>query len=117
MEERRRFTRIVCNEKVLVGFGDITVKAKLLNVSINGALVEFENDFTSKPGDILKITLPLNNSNILLQFGSKVVHQRENLVGVKFIHFDLDTMIHLRSFIEARAKNLEGVAEEFAYLV
>ncbi len=116
MEDKRRFTRIVCYEKVLVVFGGVKIPAALMNISLDGALIEFQNDVAFGPDDIFEINLPLNNSNILLQFGTKVVHRRNNVAGVKFIHVDLDTMIHLRSFLEARSGNLEQVADEFAYL-
>jgi len=56
-------------------------------------LLEFENDVILQHDDILDITFPLNNSDIELQFGSKVRHVRNNIVGVKFIRIDLDTEV------------------------
>jgi c-di-GMP-binding flagellar brake protein YcgR len=115
MEERRHFNRITCEEMVLVGFDGSIVRAQLLDISLKGALVEFENDVKFQHGDILDISFTLDNSVIVLQFGSKVMHRSNNVVGVKFVHIDLDSMIHLRSFIEARSTDPEQVAKEFEY--
>jgi c-di-GMP-binding flagellar brake protein YcgR len=115
MVERRQFNRVTCEEKVLINFDGSIIRAKLLDISLKGAMVEFENDVTFQHGDVFNITLSLDNSDIVLQFGSKVMHRSHNVVGVKFIHIDLDSMIHLRSFIEVRSPDPEQVAKEFEY--
>ena len=51
----------------------------------------------------------------MLQFESKVMHRSNNVAGVKFIRIDLDSMIHLRSFIEARTMDPEQVVKEFEF--
>jgi c-di-GMP-binding flagellar brake protein YcgR len=115
MEDKRRFNRVTCEEKLLVCFDGSSARAQLLDISLKGALVEFENDVSFQLGDILDITLTLDNSDIVLQFESKVIHRNNNLAGVKFIRIDLDSMIHLRSFIEARTMDPEQVIREFDY--
>jgi hypothetical protein len=115
MEDKRRFNRVTCEEKLLVCFDGSSARAHLLDISLKGALVEFENDVSFQLGDILDITLTLDNSDIVLQFESKVIHRNNNLAGVKFIRIDLDSMIHLRSFIEARTMDPEQVIREFEY--
>lgn len=99
MEEKRRFIRVACKEKVLVELNNHMVSATLINISLNGALVEFENDMTFQQGDRWKIALPLVTSDITLRFGAEVFHRSDTMAGVKFVHTDLDTMIHLRSLI------------------
>jgi hypothetical protein len=115
MEEKRRFNRVTCEEMLLVRFDGSSTRAQLLDISLKGALVEFENEVSVQLGNILDITLTLDNSDIVLQFESKVIHRNNNVVGVKFIRIDLDSMIHLRSFIEARTMDPEQVIREFEY--
>jgi len=115
MEERRRFNRVTCEEKVLVCFDGGIIKANLHDISLKGALVEFENDVPFQLGDILNISFTLNNSDIVIQFRSKLMHRSNNMIGVKIIQIDLDSMIHLRSVIEARSADPEQVAKEFEY--
>jgi hypothetical protein len=100
----------------LVSFDDGIIRANLLNISLKGALVEFVDRVSFQLGDILNITFELNDLDIALQFRSKVMHYRYNIVGVKFIQIDLDTMIPLCIFIEARSMDLEQVVKEFEYL-
>jgi c-di-GMP-binding flagellar brake protein YcgR len=115
MKEERRFNRVTCLEKLAVGCNGNIIRAKLLDISLKGALVEFENDVTFQNGEMLDIALSLDNSDIVLQFGSKVMNRSDNVAGVKIINIDLDSMIHLRSFIEARTMDPEQVAKEFEY--
>ena len=116
MGEKRRFDRVTCDENVFAVIDGSLFTAKLQNISLTGALIEFEDNVTLQHDDILDITFPLNNADIELQFGSKVRHVKSNIVGVKFIRIDLDTMTHLRSLIEARTADLEQVQNEFGYL-
>ena len=52
MHEKRRFNRVTCLEKLAVGFDGNIIRAELLDISLKGALVEFENDVTFQNGDI-----------------------------------------------------------------
>ncbi len=84
MEEKRRFNRMQSEVKVLVAFEDCIVEAELVNTCLNGALVAFENIVKLQIGDILDIALKLGNSDVVLQFESKVMHRTNNVAGVKF---------------------------------
>lgn len=117
MENKRRSKRVTCEERVLVGFDGSIVKAQLLDISIKGAFLEFENDVTFQHGDLLNITLLSDNSDVIIQIESEVMHRNNNLVGVKFINIDLNSIIHLRSFIDIRSMTMEQIAEETEYLL
>ena len=117
MENKRQSKRVTCEERVLVGFDGSIVKSGLLDISMKGALLEFENDVTFQQGDIFDITLWSDNSDVIIQIESEVMHRNNNLVGVKFINIDSDSIIHLRSFIEVRSLTLEQIAKETEYLL
>ena len=117
MEGTRRFTRVQCNNKAIVEINNIvTVEANLLNISLNGAYFELKHDYIFQKGDKWQLKFNLPNTDINLEFKVEVVHSQNNLVGVKFVHIDIDTMIHLRSLMEARTANPQQIADEFAYL-
>jgi hypothetical protein len=80
-------------------------------------LVEFETDIAIEKGDTLQLTFHLGNTEIILQFRTEVVHCHKNRVGMKFVETDLDTMIHLRSLIEARTMDPEKVRDELGFLI
>jgi hypothetical protein len=117
MEEKRRFKRVPCNEKIFVEFDDEHMYiGKLLNLSLNGALIELGTDTCFKIGDIWHLTFKLENSKIFLQFRAEVVHHRNNQVGVKIVHIDVETMLHLRSLVEARTSEPEQIGKELEFL-
>jgi len=115
MSTRRRFSRIKCVEKSTVETGLGTSEVDLLEISLKGALVEHPADFPVGPGDDWKLSFRLNQSEIVLRFKARVIYCRGNLAGVKFVEMDLDTMIHLRSLMEARTANPDQVRDELAF--
>jgi len=117
MSSQRRFSRVKCVEKCIVDTGSGTVEVMLHDISLKGALVEHAGDLSIEIGDRWKLFFQLNHSDIILQFDVQVVHCRDNQAGVKFIEMDLDTMIHLRSLMEARTVNPEQVRHELAFLM
>jgi hypothetical protein len=99
MEEKRQFSRVACEENIIVKFGKDCILTNLLDISLNGALFEFDHDISIREGDIIHLALKLKNTDVILQFISEIVHSRKNLVGVKFVHTDIDTVINLRRII------------------
>lgn len=117
MSEKRRFSRIKCVEKCSVETGSGTIEVDLLDISLKGALVEHPPGLAAGPGDSWKLSFRLNQSEIVLRFDARVVHCRGNLAGVKFVEMDLDTMVHLRSLMEARTADPDQVREELGFFV
>ncbi len=113
----RRFSRVSFAEKSIVQFGDCSFEVDLLDISLKGALVRFGNAVDCRQGDRWRLSFQLGDSDIVMQFTTEVAHARDNLVGVKFIETDLDTMIHLRNLMEARTMDPEQVRSELDYLV
>ncbi len=117
MTNTRRFSRVKCVEKSIVETATGPHEVRLLDISLRGALVEHDPALPVKNGDNWKLIFQLDHSEIILEFGVEVVHCRENLAGVKFVEVDLDTMIHLRSLMEARTVNPEQVRYELEFLL
>ena len=117
MDTERRFTRVGCSYKALVSIDNVlAIEVNILNISLNGAFLELKNDFVLQEGDKWPLTFELPGSDVNLKFDTEVVHARMNRVGVKFTHVDIDTMIHLRSLLEARSANPQQIANELAFL-
>ena len=113
MEVKRRFTRVEFKMKALVQLDNVViVEATILNISLKGAFFELSDYCLFQVGDKWQLKFILPNSDIKLQFKTEVVHSQKKLVGVKFVHIDIDTMIHLRSLIEGRTSNPVQVERE-----
>jgi hypothetical protein len=114
--EKRRFTRIMFEEKCVMEFDDRSADARLLNISLKGATVKFEEDVALRQGEDWRLSFHLGNPDFILQFGVKVVHSCGNFAGVKFVETDLNTMFHLRNLLEARTADSEQVRRELDFL-
>lgn len=114
---QRRFTRVECKMKAIIQLDNvIIVEANILNISLNGAFIKFADFHILQPGDNWNIKIQLANSDVWLSFKSEVIHSQNRMVGVKFVHIDLDTMIHLRNLLEATANMPEPREDEVKYL-
>lgn len=116
MPNTRRFSRVRCIEKSVVKTDSGSHDVVLKDISLKGALIEHGNDLPAREGDRWKLFFQLDQTDIILEFEAEVIHLRDNLAGVKFIEMDLDTMIHLRSLMEARTVNPDQVRHELEFL-
>ena len=117
MEARRRFSRIDCKMKAQVQIDNLMiVDATILNISLKGAFFELADYCIFQEGDKWQLKIRLPNSDIKLEFRSEVIHASKKLVGVKFLHMEIDTMIHLRSLLEGRTSDPEKVEREIELL-
>jgi hypothetical protein len=117
MEEKRKFTRIVCNMKASLKIDNLMiVEAKNLNISLEGAFFELAEHYVFQKGDKWHLTFILPNSDIRLQFKTEVIHSTKKMVGVKFVHIDIDTMNHLKYLMEVQISNPEQIERELALL-
>jgi len=117
MSDKRRFSRIKCVEKSIVETGSAAVEVTLLDISLKGALIDHGGGLRPAPGDAWKLFFQLDHSDIVMRFDVRVIHCRDHLAGVKFTEMDLDTLIHLRSLMEARTVDPDTVRDELAFLV
>ncbi len=108
MESTRRSTRIECNNKSSVEIGNVVViQAKILNISLNGALFELKHERLFKKGERWRLKFKLPDSDYVGQFETEVIHSNGNLVGMKFIHMDGFSMEHLHCLLENKTAESE----------
>ena len=99
----------------MVHYMDHFMEGKLRNLSVNGALVQLENDMPMQPGVQCLITIHLNIFESTLHFLAEVRHSHGNAAGVKFLFMDSDTKIYLDSLLAFRTANQHLISEEYDY--
>lgn len=114
--KNRQFTRIKFEEKCVVEYDGRSVEARLLNISLKGATIRFEEDIALRPADHWRLSFHMGNPDFMLRFGVEVVHSCGDFAGVKFIETDLNTMFHLRNLLEARIGDPGQVRKELDLL-
>ncbi len=103
MESTRRYARIECNNQSSVEIGNVVViEANILNISLNGALFELKQERLFNKGEKWRLKFKLPDSDNVGHFETEVMHSHGNLVGLKFVHMDGDTMEHLHRLLASK---------------
>lgn len=76
-----------------------TWSVDVLNISLNGALVECPDDWVGFKNDNVRITLILHGSDIELKISALIIHQNPAVIGLKFLTLCLEDESHLQDLI------------------
>lgn len=97
--EKRHFQRIFYMADAVLRDGDRTVNCTVMDISLNGCLLEFEQPW---PGNHLtNYTLELSLSDdITIRMPIKFAHGQGRQVGFKCEHIDIDSISNLRRLVE-----------------
>jgi hypothetical protein len=103
-QERRGFHRFPFEGRGLLSVGNVRrVHCRVVDVSINGALlelqepVEFGSGLSGELGLILRGHI--RQSQVDLEFSIELVWQSEQVVGCRFVQVDPDTFERLTTFV------------------
>jgi len=117
MENKRRFSRLACDENIVIKFKENFVEATLVEISLKGALVQFKEDLGTQVGDCFQLLLTLKESNDVIQFKTEVIYNINNYIGVKFVLLDIESFMLICRFLEARTNAPQQIRHELDYLV
>ena len=112
MTAQRLFQRIKFVAKVEVDINGVCNEATLVDISLRGALVAFQEELNPKTGSPCHLTVYLNQSEIQLPFEGMVVHSNGHLTGIKFTLISIEAMIHLRRLLELNSGDPDQVRSE-----
>ena len=113
MEENRYYKRVNFHVNAAARIDDILYTGELYDISLKGSLIKMDKKpgkYSDKPCTVM---LKLPNSNITLQFESKIVHQKNEFLGFKFEGTDVDSITHLRRLLVLNTGDEEGTDREF----
>jgi len=117
VEERRQFSRVDFQSKVVVVFSEEIHEAELIDISLKGALIKSINTIENQQGESCTFELSLQPSDIVLKVDALLVYKKNNQMGLKFSNIDLESMTHLRRLVELNTGNAEIVQKELFFLV
>jgi len=119
-QEQRHFTRIPFDAKIriLQADSDQHWNGKLLDISLNGALVTRTDDWPAKIGDQIKLELQLGeDADTQLHMDTTIAHIENNRVGLHCTQMDLDTATHLHRLLELNLGDPKLLKRELSELV
>ena len=114
-EDRRRFTRIQLMKGVTLYSGMEALSVQLLDLSLKGALLTCPDHKTPKPGDLFRLSIPLENSPAIIM-NIEVVHSNSKTFGAEWTQIDMDSFASLKRTIELNIKEKENLREDIKTL-
>jgi c-di-GMP-binding flagellar brake protein YcgR len=116
MKNKRNFSRIDFAASTVVSCDDQGYSGDLLNISLKGALIEFDHDVPLELDKEYTLRIALAASDIVLSFQTKVVHRQDKKFGFTFVGLDLETIIHLRRLLAINLGDDDTITQEFTRL-
>ncbi len=116
MKEQRQFSRVDFNTKTYIVYQDKRINAKLLDISLKGALFEVGQVVLINKGQECTLEIQLGEGEIVLNIRAELVHIKKNHFGFKFQSIDLDSLAHLRRLMEVNLGNTELIGQELFFL-
>ncbi|QFU23934.1 PilZ domain-containing protein [Shewanella eurypsychrophilus] len=99
MDEKRKFSRISFATGAQLTQADKVWTTNILDLSLNGALVEEPANFSAEKSPIV-LSFSLQGSDIQVQMETSLIHQKSGHLGLRCQHIDVESISHLRRMIE-----------------
>ena len=99
VDERRRFTRVNFDTGITITQDKAVYHTYLIDISINGLLVETPPDYALK-ADRPVLTSILLGDDVEIQMEVVLVHSSSKLLGFRCENIDVESMGHLRRLLE-----------------
>ncbi len=112
--ERRRDKRIPFHAELLMQSGDVEWTCNLLDISLNGMLVEPPRNLKINPNNPCAVALFLSD-DVIINARVKIKHTDDDRWGLQYINIDVESLEHLRHLLESNLKDTglidRGVAQ------
>jgi len=98
-ENKRHFHRIIYNANATLCGSQASYHCYIIDLSLKGCLLRFEQPWSAPLEDLYTLTLPLSDS-VTIKMEVSVSHVIGNEAGFKCEHIDIDSISQLRRLIE-----------------
>lgn len=115
-EERRRFSRVKFSVPVTLLQGDHQWQAELLDISLKGLLVEMPATAHCDKRMSLIASIPLSDQ-ALIEMMVHPAHQDNNLLGLRCVSIDMESISHLRRLVELNLIDPSAAERELNELI
>lgn len=116
-DNRRQFSRIHFDASVFLRNPAGKWTAKLLDISLKGALISRPAHWTAKQSDPIFIEIHLPEAPFTLHMECVVAHESAEKIGLQCTHIDIDSISHLRRLVELNIGDDQALDRELAHLV
>lgn len=113
--ERRQYTRIPFSAEILMQSGNEEWTCNLLDISLNGMLVEPPHDMNINPNNPCAVALFLSD-DVIINIRVRIRHTAADRWGLQFINIDVESLQHLRHLLESHLQDNDLINRELAQL-
>ena len=114
-KERRQYTRIAFSAEILMQSGNEEWTCNLLDISLNGMLVEPPHNMNINPNNPCAVALFLSD-DVIINARVKIRHTTVDHWGLEFLNIDIKSRQHLRHLLELNLKDTDLIDRELAQL-
>jgi len=116
IREKRRFSRVPFDADVVLSQGEKQWQTKLLDISLNGVLLEIPEEWEGGRGAHFSLELIFTDSGSLITGEVAITHEENNHVGFRMVNIDVESVAHLRRLMELNLGDPELMDRELAAL-
>ncbi len=114
--EQRRFKRLPFDAKAELLCAGSHWHSNIIDLSLHGALIERPGTWEGKPGDQYLLEIALGDGEIKIKMQTSVIHIEAHHIGLNCIDIDIDSVTHLRRFVELNLGDQELLDRELSAL-
>jgi hypothetical protein len=116
-ENRRKFQRVLFDADTRIEGESVNTPAKLIDISLNGALLERPKHWSTTTGEKVSISIELDQQEeFSINMQARVAHADDDKVGLHCEHIDMDSITNLRRLLEMNLGDPELLERELAAL-
>lgn len=115
VDEKRQFQRILYNTEAALSQGGASFSCRVLDLSLQGCLLEFEQCPPISSGHLYVLKLKLSDEAAIRMY-LRFAHGVGTQVGFKCEHIDIDSLTNLRRLVELNIGDSEMLSRELAAL-
>lgn len=97
--DRRKYTRVEFHAKAWVRQGGLSYEAGIVDVSLNGILLDTPDTYQIRADQPAEIVITLSE-NAVIKMRSQLIHSSNHIQGFRIESLDMDSICHLRLLIE-----------------
>lgn len=114
--DRRRFSRVPFNGRVEITAKQGVYKTELLDVSLNGVLVNRPDRFDPDPDETMNINIHGPEDAYTISMEVKIGHIERSILGFQCVTIDIDSITELRRLVELNLGDSSLLNRELAEL-
>lgn len=113
--ERRQHPRMPFHAEILMQSGNEEWTCNLLDISLDGMLVEPPQNIKINPNNPCAVALFLSD-DVIINARARIRHTSDDRWGLQYIQIDKDSLRHLRKLLEAQLKNTDLIDRDLEHL-